>query len=297
MLRLLGIVHDLVDVVRIRSTEEDDVRPPLAKVRGDLDDLVLGFGIGLGPFPLPPDFLVKEPLVAVFLAVQRPALKQVGFLDTFRDHLLHVLMPETTIDVDLVACPLGAGEGSEITAAVGRVDVRNAVFQLQRIIREHRRSFEEDVFRSDMLQLIVRRKKGRRHGLAELLELVGTDEVGLVAVVPVDVGHFTEDIVLMPGRTQVDDPASPVADVLQFVVLQLRAFPLRPGDAVREIADIVRDDIVGVLAGDGRPQADAEELMRAHGRIPDAGGEMIRAFGGDGQILIFQALVQFPERI
>ena len=157
MIRLLGVVHDLVDVVRIGAPEEDDIRPPLAQVRRDLDDLVLRLGIRLCPFPLPADFLVKEPLVAILLTVQGPALEPVGFLNAFRDHLLHMLMPKPAVDVDLVPCPFCTGKGREIPATVRRIDMRDAILQQQRIICEDRRGLEESILGGDMLQLIQAR--------------------------------------------------------------------------------------------------------------------------------------------
>ena len=37
MFRVLGIVQDLIDILRIRPFQEDDLRPPLLQECGDLD--------------------------------------------------------------------------------------------------------------------------------------------------------------------------------------------------------------------------------------------------------------------
>ena len=66
----------------------------------------------------------------------------------------------------------------------------------------------------------------------------------------------------MPRRPQIDDPPALVADILQLVILALRAFPLRPALAVVLVADIVGNHVKGVLAGDGRPDAQAKQLRR-----------------------------------
>ena len=111
----------------------------------------------------------------------------------------------------------------------------------------------------------------------------------MVAVVAVDIGHEGEDILPVPGRPQVDDPPAPVPDVLQLLILHLRPLPLRPGQAVRDIADIVRDHHRGMLAGDGGLHADAQQLGRAHGRRPEIRGQMIRGLLRDRQA---QAVIQ-----
>ena len=49
----------------------------------------------------------------------------------------------------------------------------------------------------------------------------------MITVIAVNVGHAGEDILLMPGSADVDDPSAAVPDILKLVVLELGALPLR----------------------------------------------------------------------
>ena len=269
MFRILGVIHDLIQIFPVGTLQEADIRPPFVEIAGDLDELVLPLVIGAGPDILVHDFLGKEALVAVVLHVDREAAEASGDLQDLRENLADVGMPETAVKIDAaVFLYIAAGEGSPVLSAVCRIDMGDAVLQLLLIGEEDRGGREESVGGRDMLQLIVCGKERRSHGGPELLQLLRRDQTGRVAVITMDVRHMGEDVFLMPGRSEVDDPAAAVPDILELVILDFRALPLGPGEPVREIADIVGDDVEGVLAGDRGPQADAQELRRTHGRLP-----------------------------
>ena len=43
MVRVFGVVQDLIDIVHVRSLNKDDMGPPFPEMGGDLDHLVLRF--------------------------------------------------------------------------------------------------------------------------------------------------------------------------------------------------------------------------------------------------------------
>ena len=135
MFRLGGVVHNLVDVVRIRSPQEYDVRLPFPQVRGDFDHLVLPLRVGVAPFVPHHDFPCQKSFVPVVLRVQGPALQPVRLFNDFIQDLLHVPVPEPAVQVDRVASPPGTGESGIVPPAVGGVDVGDPVGQQLLVVR------------------------------------------------------------------------------------------------------------------------------------------------------------------
>ena len=123
VLRVLGIVQDLVEVFLVRAFHEDDVRPPLSQKRGNFDPLVLVLRIVFAVAVPVPDFLLQEALVAVILAEHRPAHELIRQGDHFVQAPVHMLMPELSVQIDLILPPAAAGKGRPVAAAVSGVDM------------------------------------------------------------------------------------------------------------------------------------------------------------------------------
>lgn len=143
MLCCLCIIKDLVDVVHIGVFYKGDMRPPFTEVGGDLDELVLRLSVGFAVVILLADLLVEEALVAVCLDVDRCAEEAVGFGENLREDLIHVLPPETAVEEDPVVNPLRTGESGVILAAVGCINMGDAITEEGRIGAGRRRGLEE----------------------------------------------------------------------------------------------------------------------------------------------------------
>ena len=153
MFRVLGVIHDLIQIFPVGTLQEADIRPPFVEIAGDLDELVLPLVIGSGPDILVHDFLGKEALVAVVLHIDRETAKAPGNLQDFREDLADVGMPETAVKIDAaVFLYVTAGEGGPVLSAVGRINVSDAVLQLLLIGDEDRGGRDERLGRRDMLQ-------------------------------------------------------------------------------------------------------------------------------------------------
>lgn len=163
MLGVLGVVQDLVDVIRVCAFHKNNVGPPLPEMGGDLDHLVFRLRIGFGIMIPLLDFPDKEALVPVGLAVDRGAEEAVGLLQNQRKDLRDVLLPEAAIEVDRILVPGGAGEGGVVLAAIGCVDVGDAVPELLRVRPGPRGGIEPGFAGSDMQKLIVGGKERWRH--------------------------------------------------------------------------------------------------------------------------------------
>ena len=150
MVRLLGVVEDFVDVFRVGTPEKDDIRPPFAQVAGDLDELVLMLGI----FPRPPltgkDFLFEKALITVVFAVEGIAHEAIRLREDLIQHLIHVLMPETAVEIDLSLPPAATGEGGAVTAAIGGIYMGETVPEERSVLGEDGIGLKDGLLGSDM---------------------------------------------------------------------------------------------------------------------------------------------------
>jgi hypothetical protein len=71
VLGFLGVTHDLVNVRAVGAFQKDDVRPPLAQVRCDLEKLVLVLGVHAGFISQAAKLAGKIALVGVDFQMQR----------------------------------------------------------------------------------------------------------------------------------------------------------------------------------------------------------------------------------
>ena len=126
----------------------------------------------------------------------------------------------------------------------------------------------------DVLQLVVGGEERNAHGCLDGRKLISRDEPRAVAVVPHDVGHQLERIVLVPGSASVEDAPASVSDVLQLLVDELDSVPLGSGNAVFDVDDVVGEDAVGVLARQGAAAAKAQELARPRHALAKVGGDL-----------------------
>ena len=79
MLSMLGIIQDLVDILRICPFQEHDLRPPTFQIGADFHELVHMLCI-TGSIGTPPEkLLFQKAFVAIILATDRPAFQTVRF--------------------------------------------------------------------------------------------------------------------------------------------------------------------------------------------------------------------------
>ncbi len=228
---VLGVVQDLVDILRIGALHEADPGPPFPEIGGNLDHLVFPLGVRLSIDVHGTDLLAEKALVAVVLAVYRSAEEGFSQSQDLLQDLIDMLSPEAAVEIDAAVfwIILAAGEGRVVLPAVGRVDMGDAVAEARRIGAGDRRRIEHGLAGGDVLQLIVGGEEGRRHGRPDPRQLRRGNKASGIAIITMDIRHQGEDIILMPGRAQVNDTASPIPDILQFHILHLRplAFRLR----------------------------------------------------------------------
>ena len=79
MLGILGIVQDLIDILRIGAFQENDLRPPSLEIGTDLHELIHVLSL-TGSIRTPAEKLFPEKaLVTVILTSDRPAFQTVRF--------------------------------------------------------------------------------------------------------------------------------------------------------------------------------------------------------------------------
>ena len=147
MLRILRIIQDLVDILRICSFQEHDLRPPFLEIGADLNELIHAFRItGSIHFPLQ-ELLDQEPFIAVLLAFDRLTHEALRFLDDVIHHLIDCLMPDLPIEIHRARIPiqLPAGKRCIIAASIRRIHMSNSIAQTHRIIGETGRRLEDDL--------------------------------------------------------------------------------------------------------------------------------------------------------
>ena len=117
VLGVFGIIQDLVDILRVRSLQKDDIRPPLLQVGADLDELVhmlrVGGGVGAQAEELP----AQEALVAVVLALDGLALQAGALPDDRIEDPIDGLVPEPAVEIDDVVLILCISRSENASAA------------------------------------------------------------------------------------------------------------------------------------------------------------------------------------
>ena len=80
-------------------------------------------------------------------------------------HLIHRLMPYSSVQIDdiILPVPFSASKRSIVTSTVRSIHMRYAVSQKRHIICKPRSSLEDDLTRSNVLQLIICSKQTRSH--------------------------------------------------------------------------------------------------------------------------------------
>lgn len=250
MLGVFRIIHDLGDIILIRTLQEDDPGPPLPEITADLDVFVLTLPIFFSPAATLPELLGNETLITVIFVIERPALKPVCLLDDLIHDLFDMFSPDATIEIKRSFPILPTGKGGTVPSGIRGIHMRNAVPEKAFIVRKPGRRLEQRIRVGNMLELVVSGEEAWRHGLSEVLKLIRRNQAGRITVKPADIRHQRKDVFFMPGRPDIHDPPAAIPDILQLVILQFDPIPLSPGDTILDGADIVRDNIEGMGTGD-----------------------------------------------
>lgn len=197
------------------------------------------------------EFLLEIPLISVVLRMDWSNHQPLHITDDQVKHLVHMLMPQPAVHIQRLRCVIvpTASKRCVVLTSIACIDVCNAISQHRRIRYVLRRSCEQCIRRSDMLEFIVGGEQGRSHCVPDLLQLLRSNQSCLVAVPLPRRRHNRERIFLMPRSTCVYDSSASVSYVLQLHVCRFRVLPLCMGRSVFNVDNIVRYNDICVLTG------------------------------------------------
>ncbi len=164
MIRILGIIQDLVNIRRICPFNKNNMRPPFPQMGGNFDQLVFRLLITFGIMIPSLDFLHKESFVTILFTIDRGHQKTITEIKNFRKDPIYMLAPQPAVDVDPVPIDASTGKSCIILPAVSCIDVSDAIPEDGRIRSCDWRSREKSLAGCNMEKLVVGGEKRRRHG-------------------------------------------------------------------------------------------------------------------------------------
>ena len=166
------------------------------------------------------------------------------------DMAVNMSAPESAIADVSVRDLLKDGVSAIVVPAISRVDMAHAAIDRGDVPVMPGRRAEQAGTVGNMLKLIIRGKKRRRHAAPDFLELRRADKAGRIAVKSFDVRHKGRyGVFLVPGCPAVIDAAAAVPDIFQFHVLDFGCLSFGPARPVPDVDYVVRKNPVRMFTG------------------------------------------------
>ena len=153
MRRRLRVIQYLIHIRAVCPHQNRHIAPPFPQVRRNFDVLVHPLAVAPHQKPALRNLPRQISLVAVCFAVDRLTQQSPRLRQGFIQHRVDRLLPKPPVQVRPTAADAPARQRREVLAAVGRVQMRNAVAQQQRILRLWRMRLEQPAAGRNVPQL------------------------------------------------------------------------------------------------------------------------------------------------